>query len=466
MTSKPLSLLLLLALCAPSWAQNPNPDVIEKEGQKPGQAENQQEQAAETSQQSSRYIAPGADVTYEQVLAQPDDLELNYRYALGQIKRGELKGASATLERILMINPNLPKVRLLYGVVLLRLDNLGEADRELANLVASNPPSGIKAEAEQYLGEVHKRQKHTHLSGRLSAGMEYDDNRTATPSTDKRLFGGTEIQLTGTNQRRDDTAQVYLANFEVHHDLGTQAGHEAFATANYYRAEQTLVKILNLQAYSLAGGGVYKSRWADITPTAVFDHVLLAQTTFLRDHGVDIRLDKKVSKELSLWADMRHVFQEYQPTAVVPSAGDRTGLQMDWTAGGDYIVNPKLRVGLNYDHSIKRAAQHFYSYMRDGVGANAVLLLGKGTFGLLSGNVYYDQYQDPDVALSPVYRRDTITRVDATYGAPLTLLHPKLKDLLFTFTYEYYWAQSSVENYAYTNNKIVGMLTYKWDVGL
>lgn len=464
--TKPIAAILVLALCAPAFAQNPNPDVIEKEGQKPKQAQSQQEQAAEASSESSKYAATGADVSYEQILANPDDLELNYRYALGQIKRGELKGASATLERILLINPNLPKVRLLYGAVLLRLDNLSESDRVLDQLIKSNPPAGIKTEAEQYLAEARKLQKRTQLSGRLAAGFEYDDNRNATPSNDKRLFGGTEIQLTGANERRDDTAQVYMANLEVHHDLGSQGGHEVFATANYYRTEQTLVKILNLQAYSLGAGGVYRSHWADITPTLLFDHVLLAQTTFLRDHGASLRLDKKINRKLSVWGEFRDVMQQYQRTAVVATAPERDGLELDWTVEADYIVDPKLRVGFNYTHGLKRASRHYFSYMRDGAGANAVYLLGKGTFLLGTGNVYYDQYQDPDLALTSTPRRDTITRVSATYGAPLTLLNRRLKDVVFTFTYEWYWAQSTVENYAYTNNKLLGLLTYKWSLGL
>jgi hypothetical protein len=57
-------------------------------------------------------------------------------------------------------------------------------------------------------------------------------------------------------------------------------------------------------------------------------------------------------------------------------------------------------------------------------------------------------------------------RLSGTLGAPLSVLHPRLADLILTFTYEYYEALSNVENYAYTNNKIAAMLTYRWEVGL
>ena len=73
----------------------------------------------------------GEDVTFEQVLADPDNIDLNFRYAETQIRKGDVRGASATLERILLIEPDLPRVRLLYAIVQFRLENLAEAEREL-----------------------------------------------------------------------------------------------------------------------------------------------------------------------------------------------------------------------------------------------------------------------------------------------------------------------------------------------
>jgi hypothetical protein len=459
-----LAALISLALVLPAFAQNP--DTIETEGQRPKEAAQRQKKAVESSEESSKFSVPGEDVTYEQVMANPDDVELNYRYALTQIKRGDLKASSATLERILLVNPSLLKVRLLYAVVMLRLDNLVESERELNTVLASNPPDNIKTEAQTYLKEVKKKQKRTQLSGRLSAGMEYDTNRNSNPASDKRLFGGTEVQLSGTNERRDDVSQVYMANVEAHHDLGTQAGHEVFATFNYYRTEEAILKILNLTDYSFAAGGVYKSHWGQITPSALFDHISLHERTFLRNHGADIRFDHKVDKQLSTWAEFRDVMQQYSPTDIVAIAGDRTGIQWDAMAGADYFFTPTVRGGIALDHSIKHAAQHYYAFERDGVTVNLLKLLGKGSFMMASANANYDQYDEVDLTLSPNYRRDQTFRFDATYGTPLTGLNKHLKDFMFTLTYEYFTALSTVENYAYTNNKVMGLVTYKWDLGL
>jgi hypothetical protein len=68
-----------------------------------------------------------------------------------------------------------------------------------------------------------------------------------------------------------------------------------------------------------------------------------------------------------------------------------------------------------------------------------------------------------------MHRHDNTIRYRVTYGAPLeTLLVgkilPKLfKDIIFTISYEYYHALSSITNYTYTNNKIEGLLTKRME---
>src|SRR5690606_33117951 len=59
------------------------------------------------SEAAERQLPTGPRVTLEQVLAAPDDLELNYRFAQTQIADGDLRGAMSTLERILLTRPEL-----------------------------------------------------------------------------------------------------------------------------------------------------------------------------------------------------------------------------------------------------------------------------------------------------------------------------------------------------------------------
>lgn len=452
------ALLVVLLGAGRAFAQNP-----EEEAKRPTLEQQRNEAETNVSNEAAKYYAPGQDVTYEQILADPDNMELNYRYARTQVRKGDLKGAAATLERMLLINPNLPRIRLFYGVVLYRLDNVVEAQRELDVLHDAKLPEPLGSEVEGYRKLVASRLKKNHIAGRAGVGFQYDTNRNAAPANGERLFSDTPIALTPSSQRRDDTSIVGIAGLDYRRDVGN--GQALFGSANYYQAEQTLVKILNLKAYSLQAGGVYTRGRDTITPTLVFDHVELAQQTYLRDRGVDVRYEHKVGKQGDVYVQVHDVFQDFVANTVVPTAPQRTGIQLDITAGGDYVLTPTNRVGLGYLHTWKHAASHFNQFGRDGIIADDIWLLGKGTFLLSNVTFNYDQYDQPDLALSARYRRDTTVRASATYGLPLTLAHPALKDLVLTFTYEYYHALSSVENFAYSNNKIGTLLTYKFDLG-
>jgi hypothetical protein len=456
--------LSLLLVAAPVFAQNP--ELIEKEGSRPARAESTEEQAAHAGAASAKLTAnDGGDVTYEQVSSDPDNVDLNYRYAQTQVRHGNLKGASATLERILLVNPNLPQIRLFYGVVLYRLDNLMEADREVSAVLASNPPDAIQAEATRYLAEIHKRQKRTQLSGRLGVGWQYDDNRNSAPSTGINLFAGSPVQLNPGSLRHDDTSVVFIGNVEAHHDLGLPAGHEVFATFNYYRAEQTNQKNLNLTAYSPALGGVFKTPFLNVTPQLVYDYVTLAQTKFLVNRGVDVRVDKTLSARAALFAEVHDVRQIYSPTVAVPTSVDRTGIQVDTTLGGEYSLCATNRVGLNVLYAVKHAQNIAFTFFRKGFGVSDTWLLGRGMFLLSSVHLNVDNYSNPDPTISAGLRRDTTIQTDVTYGAPLSLLTPKLRDLVFTLTYENFDEMSTIQNYGFTNNKVSGLLTYKWAAG-
>ena len=70
-------------------------------------------------------------ITFEDVYAAPDNAALNLAYANQEISKGDLLSAANALERLLLSQPNLDSVRLLYAKVLFMLDDKAAAAREL-----------------------------------------------------------------------------------------------------------------------------------------------------------------------------------------------------------------------------------------------------------------------------------------------------------------------------------------------
>lgn len=317
---------------------------------------------------------------------------------------------------------------------------------------------------EKYLALVEKRRKRNRLSGRIGVGVEYETNRNASPQSGERLFSDSPLALADSSKRKQDSNRILLGGLEWRRDLGSQAGHEAFAGATFYQAEQERIKTLNLQAVSLQGGGVWKAGKLSVTPTLLFDHVRLSQATYLRNRGGGLRVDRRINRPTSVFIEFRDMYQDYARTREVPAAPERNGVQWDLSAGFDRILTPTRKLNAALTHTVKRASKSYNAYLRDAVSLRHSWLLGKGTFLVSSLALGYDRYTDPDTFVSGRYRRDTTLRAGMLYGSPLTPLSPKLKDLLGTLNLDYYRVASTVRNYAYTDFKFGAMLTYRWEL--
>lgn len=445
---------ILLLLLSSLSAQVNQP---EREVQRPGQA-------AQAQKEQLDKAADADEPSFQDILKRPDDVGLNLRYARAQVRRGDVKGASATLERVLMLAPNQPRVRLFYAVVLYRLDNSAEARRELDTILKSNPPADIKAEAEQYVKLLDKRLKKTHFVGRLGTGVDWNSNRNAAPLAGFALFADTPVRATASTRRKSDANYTFLAGLDVKRDLPSAAGHQLTFTGNYYRTDQTKVKTLDLQALSLSGGAILRRQGFELIPEGIFEHIRLAHHTFLRNRGGKMRLQRS-RRGTALYAEVKGVYNDYEPTAEVGAAHERRGPVWDTTLGFSRPLLPWVRLDGSYTRTGKFAAKRYNSFVRDALRADATFLTGRGTFVASGISFTGDKYAVPERAVSRHIRHDQAWRFTGTAGLPLKLAHSSLKDFLLIAGYEHLRVYSNIPNFEYFNNRITTMLTYRWEAG-
>lgn len=444
-----------------AWAQD-----FDKEMERPQANLEEQRAVADTAQKADeqRSIEGAPGVTYDQVLADPDNIDLNYAYAKGQIEAGNLRQAAATLERILMVDPALPKVRLTYAVVLYRLDNLPEAQRELNALKDLPMPDSLQAEIKEYLNRIKRSRRNTNVYGRFGVGYQYDTNRNAAPADGKRLFAGSPVDLTS-GFKTADTSVLVLIQSGITRDLGFQAGHNLFANLSHYRAEQTQIDTLDFQAYSWDVGGTIKStQYGNFTPKAVFNYVSLKQQTYLRTRGFDFGWEKPFNDRVTPFLGLGVQFQEFINSQNVAVADERTGDQTSFRMGSHILLNARNRLTLGYGYTDKSARRLYNAYKRHSFAATHAWLLGKGMFLINSLSVNDDKYELAETAVHPTLtRHDTQTRIGFTFGAPLNLIARPLKDLLWTAHWDFFDSTSNITNFDYDNHKLNMMLTYKFD---
>jgi tetratricopeptide (TPR) repeat protein len=143
--------------------------------------------------------APGAastlqsqyDAAFQEMLQKPADLDVLFRFATLATQTGDLEGAISALERMLLINPDLPRVRLELGVLYYRLGSYEVARTYLeVALKSPNLPPEVRSRAEQFMAEVEKRQSPSTFTGEVFFGWRYQSNANLGPTTSSvRLFG-------------------------------------------------------------------------------------------------------------------------------------------------------------------------------------------------------------------------------------------------------------------------------------
>jgi len=461
-----LMLLACVVASAPAAAQAP--PVREQQRPVQGLRESERAQRAFEASERLRPLEPGEVVTYQDILQHPDDVELNYRYAQSQVAAGELRGAASTLERILLLAPDLARVRLLYAVVLYRLDNLNEAEREFRTVATLPMADSLREEVDYYLEQIALRRKTTRYSAVLGGGMQWDRNRNAGPAGGEVLFLDTPLQLVE-GKKQSDFSGVMLAGLRAQHDLGYDAGHMLTGGLQVYGQKQIDVTDLDLMAIAGEAGGLYRSPLADVQPGIYATYMSLGGESYLSTIGTGVRANHRFSRSLDVVARFRFDYEWFESLDRSPITDQRTGARVQGGAGATWTPWPMLRFDAGAGGVYKVADQDFYTYSGPLAYLSGTWLLGRGQFLLSTFTFEYDRYEGPEPIISAETRRDAIYVGGITYGAPLGLLLPFLahshvfRDTLFTVNATYLNEQSTIENYQYDDWRFTVMYTKNFE---
>src|SRR5579863_4275340 len=81
---------------------------------------------------------------FQQTLHDPGNLETAFAYANVSAKLGDNEAAVSALERMLLFNPNLPRVQLELGALYFRMGSYDIARTYFERAEAANPPDDVK----------------------------------------------------------------------------------------------------------------------------------------------------------------------------------------------------------------------------------------------------------------------------------------------------------------------------------
>ena len=448
-----ISFAAISSTCFAAFAQSGDND----NGANYSQPQKQEFTAAFGSGSGDGVVVAGREVTYAELLKDPDNIELNILYARYQISKGNLTDAQSALERVLLLHPDVSVVRMLYGLVLFRLDNLVDAKAEFNKLLESDISSTDKALVQDYLGKIADKQKRTHITLTAGLGVHYDDNKNSATSDGKLTLVG--VTVDSGIKEEGDIGAIVTTSGEIRYDLGFQRPMDAYGKLSLMGDQQANKKSQHMFMGRFDLGTTMQVDFGKIDISANLSKVNVNRHAYMTTTGLRARWDGNPGETYTPYVEGNYSYQFYNGLRGTTAAPQKTGARWDAKAGVQTtsIIENGIS-GMSASFTRKMARNKYNEFRGLGLAADHTQIFEKGRFVL--GRVSYnnDSYAAPDPFINSAKKRtDNRFSVSVTGGAPVgsffegTNLPDEVNDIILTATLERTDAMSNISNFKYNN---------------
>jgi tetratricopeptide (TPR) repeat protein len=308
---------------------------------------------------------------FAQMLTDPSNLDVAFEYAALSERAGDLEGAIATLERMLVFAPGLPRLQYELGVLYYRLGSFNTARSYFTTVLASpDVPDEIRTQIGGYIGTIKERERGNQNFGVVSTGVRYQTNANAGPDSALISLNGSSFTLDPGALGAPDSNGFVTARLHNSTDLESQgdrfeidlSGYGALYASqtglNTGLAELAIGPNLNLQRYRLDN--------ARLSLRAVLGAAFLGGDPYYASMGVhaDLKAGLDARTRLTLGAEARN--ERYFDSDARPNVSERSGPRYSTSARFDYVLNPELMLFAAISADRAEAEREYLSSWRVG----------------------------------------------------------------------------------------------------
>jgi len=267
--------------------------------------------AAQTApdQDRARLEAEKASL-FGQMLRNPANLDVTFAYADVSARLGDYEAAVSALERMLLFNPDLPRVQLELGALYFRMGSYTLARAYFARAAAGNPPPEVRARIDQYLAEIEKGESRHHLSGYVFFGGQYQSDANVAPGSPLILspIGPVLLNNQFTKQASGSLfgsgSTLYSYDFETQNrdtlDITTVTYLNHYVNPAVTRLDLSLLEVTAGPRFNFPNGGLFGEKPASVKPYIIGDEVGLGWNQYFAAIGTGIEYDQIVWNDLAL----------------------------------------------------------------------------------------------------------------------------------------------------------------------
>jgi hypothetical protein len=404
------------------------------------------------------------DEAFQETLAKPADLDVLFRFAGLASQIGDLEGAISALERMLLINPDLPRVRLELGVLYYRLGSYEVARTYLeAALKSPSVPGDVRAKAQDYLVQIEAQLKQSSLGGEIFLGWRYQSNANLGPSTSQVLLFGQPANLNQQGLGKPDWGVVSSLTVRHRYDFGNQDKSALETQFTAYANRQFQVSAANVTLLDLATGPrfqIFNGTFEDFTlkPFVTGGYVWVNDTSYYGSWGGGLESGVLLANGLRNTTIAVFRRQDNQDTSYLPTNSQYRGNSMTANTAFQYELGPTVLVfatgsAQRFDADIAP----WQSYNLWGVSGGFAFRFPDPLFKSnlpwtinLTASEQWWTYDEPDPTVDPNtmrYQNDTILT--------LVLTIPFDDRTIFSLSGGRFVRASTVPNYAFENNSFM-----------
>ena len=314
------------------------------------------------------------DQLFNQMMADPTNLDVAFEYAGLSSQAGDLEGAIATLERMLIYAPGLPRLQLELGVLYYRLGAYETAKTYFSNaLQAPNVPDEVRHKVDTYLAAIHERTLVDQVSGTITTGLRWQSNANGGPedrSVRTTLFP-VPLLLDDGSTADSDINGFLATNLFYSHDLASQ-GDRFEASLQTYGALYAQHDEFNTGFAELHIGPTFDLNRFDIADATLSTYAIASGTMlhgdpYLLSGGLGISALKAVDGKTRLTIGTEYRREDFRDSDLRPTASDYTGDRYRvWTGFEHALTSDLLLTGTLFGEG-KDAKVGYQSFSQVGV---------------------------------------------------------------------------------------------------
>jgi len=307
------------------------------------------------------------DAAFLEMYEDVGNLDKTFRFAELAIAVGDLEGAVAALERMLIIEPDLPQVRMQLGTLYFQLASYAMALTYLNAVVSHDEvPDDVKQDAQELITRIDQLTSPHRFNGTVVAGVRYQSNANGGPMTqDIRLFGGHAV-LDEQYTHQSDWDVSLAGQFTYVFDFETEPSATLETGLSAYSSWQDTQSQVDTTLFELQFGPRFvftpnPGTALDLRPYALVNDMALGGKDSFEGVGAGLDLAFRTSMTSAWTAGTRYVERDYNQVEEVGLKGPRTRLFAGRTFGlSDLTIGTINLSAFNEDTHEKSSAYWEY----------------------------------------------------------------------------------------------------------